>query len=76
VARDARDSDDFLIIARTDARQSEGLDGVLRRMDAYAEAGADVFVAGSAVFNADDPDRAVKELRQLAQAAAGAAPPG
>jgi ribulose-phosphate 3-epimerase len=35
-----------------------------------AEAGADVFVAGSAVFNADDPDRAVAELRALAESAA------
>ena len=42
VARDARSSADFLIIARTDAMQSEGLDGVRRRMDAYAEAGADM----------------------------------
>ena len=31
-----------------------------------AEAGADVFVAGSAVFNADDPDKAVAHLRALA----------
>jgi ribulose-phosphate 3-epimerase len=30
-----------------------------------AEAGADTFVAGSAVFGADDPDRAVQELRAL-----------
>jgi ribulose-phosphate 3-epimerase len=35
-----------------------------------AEAGADVFVAGSAVFRADAPDRAVDELRELARAAA------
>jgi 2-methylisocitrate lyase-like PEP mutase family enzyme len=42
VARDARISDDLIIIARTDARQIEGLDGVMRRMEAYAEAGADV----------------------------------
>ena len=40
VAVDARE--DMLVIARTDARQSEGLDGVLRRLDAYARAGADV----------------------------------
>jgi 2-methylisocitrate lyase-like PEP mutase family enzyme len=40
VAVDARD--DMLVIARTDARQSEGLDGALRRLDAYAEAGADI----------------------------------
>ncbi|MFD2080991.1 ribulose-phosphate 3-epimerase [Actinopolymorpha cephalotaxi] len=31
-----------------------------------AEAGADVFVAGSAVFGAEDPDRAVNHLRALA----------
>jgi 2-methylisocitrate lyase-like PEP mutase family enzyme len=43
VASDARqDKTNFLIIARTDARQSEGLDGSLRRMEAYAKAGADV----------------------------------
>ncbi len=36
-----------------------------------AEAGADVFVAGSAVFSADDPDAMVGELRAVA---AGAAP--
>ena len=42
VAVDAKSSRDFLIIARTDARQSEGYDGVMRRMEAYAKAGADV----------------------------------
>jgi 2-methylisocitrate lyase-like PEP mutase family enzyme len=43
VATEARvDSENFLIIARTDARQSEGLDGALRRLDAYAAAGADI----------------------------------
>lgn len=42
VAVDARTSEDFVVIARTDARESEGLDGVLRRMEAYSRAGADV----------------------------------
>ncbi len=42
VAVDARVDPNFLIIARTDARQSEGLDGVLRRLEAYVKAGADV----------------------------------
>ncbi|GAA2105120.1 ribulose-phosphate 3-epimerase [Microlunatus panaciterrae] len=32
-----------------------------------AEAGADCFVAGSAVFGADHPDEMVEKLRQLAQ---------
>jgi ribulose-phosphate 3-epimerase len=36
-----------------------------------AAAGADVFVAGSAVYSADDPDRMVAELRARAEAAAG-----
>jgi 2-methylisocitrate lyase-like PEP mutase family enzyme len=37
-----RDPENTLIIARTDARQSEGLDGALCRGEAYAEAGADI----------------------------------
>jgi carboxyvinyl-carboxyphosphonate phosphorylmutase len=41
-AVEARRSDDFLIIARTDARAAEGLDSALRRARAYREAGADV----------------------------------
>lgn len=40
VAADTRE--DMLIIARSDARQSEGMDAVLRRLEAYAEAGADI----------------------------------
>ncbi len=43
VAREARRADNGpLIIARTDARQGEGMDGTMRRMEAYAKAGADV----------------------------------
>lgn len=42
VATEARDSSDFLIIARTDARTAHGLDEALRRADAFAEAGADI----------------------------------
>lgn len=42
VAVESRDHDDFLIIARTDARTTLGLDEALRRIQAYAEAGADV----------------------------------
>lgn len=36
-----------------------------------AEAGVDAFVAGSAVFGADDPAEAVERLRRLAREAAG-----
>jgi len=42
VASDSRASTDFLIIARTDARTSLGLDEALRRGEAYGEAGADI----------------------------------
>ena len=42
VAVEARDSDDFLIIARTDSRSSLGLDEAIRRGQGFAKAGADV----------------------------------
>jgi 2,3-dimethylmalate lyase len=42
VALDARASTEFVIVARTDARTSLGLDEALRRGEAYASAGADV----------------------------------
>ena len=42
VAVEARDSDDFLIIARTDSRSSLGLDEAIRRGQAFSKAGADV----------------------------------
>ena len=41
-AVDTRHDDDFLVLARTDARANEGLDAALERMRAYAEAGADL----------------------------------
>ena len=42
----------------------------LETIERCAEAGADVFVAGSAVYSADDPDTMVRELRARAEAAA------
>ncbi|MFN3348912.1 oxaloacetate decarboxylase [Pseudorhodoplanes sp.] len=42
VAAQARSSKDFLIVARTDARTSLGLDEALRRGEAFVKAGADV----------------------------------
>ena len=41
----------------------------LDTIEAAAEAGADVFVAGSAVFGSADPGRAVRSLRDRARAA-------
>ncbi|MBV9079194.1 MAG: isocitrate lyase/PEP mutase family protein [Methylobacteriaceae bacterium] len=42
VAAESRRSDDFLIIARTDARASLGLDEALARAESYRRAGADI----------------------------------
>ena len=42
VAVDARESDDFLVIARTDSRSPLGLDEAIGRGQAFANAGADV----------------------------------
>lgn len=47
VAVEARQSSDFLIIARTDARTSLGLSEALRRAEAYAKAGADLLFVES-----------------------------
>jgi 2-methylisocitrate lyase-like PEP mutase family enzyme len=43
VAAEARqDKQNFLIIARTDARAADGVDAALRRLEAYERAGADI----------------------------------
>jgi 2-methylisocitrate lyase-like PEP mutase family enzyme len=47
VAIEARQSEDFLIIARTDSRTSLGLDEALSRAEAYARAGADLIFVES-----------------------------
>jgi 2-methylisocitrate lyase-like PEP mutase family enzyme len=41
-ALDARHDPDFVIVARTDARAVEGIEGAIDRANRYAEAGADV----------------------------------
>ena len=47
VAVEARQSADFLIIARTDARTQHGLDEAIRRARIYGEAGADILFVES-----------------------------
>lgn len=59
VAVDSRSSPDFLIIARTDARSSLGLDEALRRGEAYAAAGADILFVES--------PESVDEMRAIGQ---------
>lgn len=47
LAVETRQRDDFLVIARTDARSEQGLEEALRRASLYAEAGADVLFVES-----------------------------
>jgi methylisocitrate lyase len=44
-AVDARTDADFVVMARTDSLQKEGLNGVIDRISAYVEAGADAIFA-------------------------------
>ncbi|WP_459986790.1 ribulose-phosphate 3-epimerase [Nocardioides sp. AN3] len=59
------------LIARTGGDIWLQVDGgvSLETIERCAEAGADVFVAGSAVYSADDPDAMVAALREKAAAA-------
>ncbi|MDX6326663.1 MAG: ribulose-phosphate 3-epimerase, partial [Nocardioidaceae bacterium] len=59
------------LIARADGEVWLQIDGGVSEetIERCADAGADVFVAGSAVFRADDPDAMVAHLRRLARAA-------
>jgi 2-methylisocitrate lyase-like PEP mutase family enzyme len=61
VAIDARESQDFVVIARSDARASEGMDGMLRRLEAYSKAGADVLFP-EALTSEEEMRRACTEL--------------
>ncbi|HEY0185495.1 MAG TPA: isocitrate lyase/PEP mutase family protein [Rhodopila sp.] len=65
VAVDARPSPDFLIVARTDARYSEGLDEALRRAEGFLKAGADILF----VESPESPE----ELRRIGETFRGAA---
>ena len=62
-AVDARRDEDLVVIARTDARESLGVDEVIRRLNAYLRAGADV------AFLAED--YTPEEIRRVAAAVDG-----
>jgi 2-methylisocitrate lyase-like PEP mutase family enzyme len=64
VAVDARPNRDFLIVARTDARYSEGMDEALRRADRFLNAGADVLFVES--------PESLEELRRVGETFRGA----
>lgn len=76
VACDARSDANFLVIARSDARQSEGLDGTLRRLEAYAKAGADI-IFPEALLSEDEMRTACAEAGKpvLANMASGGITP-
>src|SRR5262245_10269952 len=61
-ALDARRDQDFVIIARTDARAVEGLSAAIERMNRYAETGVDVgFI--EAPVSRDELERIPREVR-------------
>lgn len=57
IATESRQNDEFLIVARTDARTELGMDEALRRSEAYIEAGADVLFLES--------PESVAEMKQI-----------
>lgn len=63
-AVDARRDPNTLIIARTDAREIEGLDSMIERANKYLESGADMIFA-EALYNAEDWTRAKAEIDGL-----------
>ncbi|MFK0334328.1 oxaloacetate decarboxylase [Rhizobium sp. NPDC090275] len=63
VACEARTKQDTLIIARTDARQSEGFEGALKRAEAYGEAGADILFV-EALQSEEEMREACRRLRK------------
>jgi 2-methylisocitrate lyase-like PEP mutase family enzyme len=63
VAAETRNSKEFLIIARTDARSSLGLDEALRRAEMYLRAGADVLFIES--------PESIEEMQRIGKAFSG-----
>ncbi|MDF3009843.1 MAG: bcpA 3 [Burkholderiales bacterium] len=59
VAVESRSDPDFLVVARTDARTTLGLDEALRRAERYLEAGADVLFIES--------PESVEEMRRIGE---------
>jgi 2-methylisocitrate lyase-like PEP mutase family enzyme len=60
-AAEARRSEDFLLIGRTDARAVEGIDGAIERALRYCEAGADMIFINS-LENEDEMRKATRAI--------------
>ena len=61
-AVDSRGNPDFLIIARTDAKPTSGLQDVIQRLNHYIENGADMGMLGD-FYTMDEYKRIVKEVQ-------------
>lgn len=60
-AIDARDDPNFVVVARTDARESLGIDEAIRRSNMYADAGADM-IFPEAPLDTDEMRRYANEI--------------
>jgi 2-methylisocitrate lyase-like PEP mutase family enzyme len=61
-AKDARRDEDFMIIARSDARGVAGVDEAIKRYNAYFDAGADMGVIAEA-YSIEDLKAAMKAIK-------------
>ncbi len=62
-ALDTRHDQNMMVIARTDALASEGVDRAIERLHSYAEAGADLLMV-LGPYSVDDLKRLVKSVRK------------
>src|SRR6195256_4389238 len=62
-AADARRDPDFVIVSRTDAAGPHGVDEAIRRLNLYAEAGADALYA-DALLSKEDIAKVAKNVRK------------
>ena len=62
-AVDARRDKDFVIVSRTDAAATDGVDEAIRRLNMYAEAGADVMYA-DALMSKEDIAKVAKSVNK------------
>ncbi len=61
-AADAKKNEDFVIIARTDAKVAGGIDEAIRRLNMYVENGADMAMVGD-LYTFDQYLRLVREIK-------------
>jgi len=61
-ALEARKSKDFLIIGRTDCKETLGMEEVIRRLNIYADNGADIAISGSGSHTFEEYKRLAKEV--------------